>query len=103
MEIIIKFDEDHLVEICGSTAIEKYRRAMNRYQLDNNPDTPVILIEREAKLRKKICEKLLKHIKKCNVFNEAKLEDIEIYEDCYINPFKDSVTEFVRFKATLYI
>ena len=97
MHITINFDEVELKEICGKDAVEKYRRAMTRYQTSDNE----LISDRERTHREKICAQLSKHIKSSEVFSDKVVDDFSIDEDCYINPFQTVVTEFVRFVATL--
>ena len=99
MRIIIDFDEAELKEICGKDAVEKYRRAMSRYQTSDNE----LIADRERKHREKICAQLSKHIKSSEVFSDKLVEGFTIDEDCYIDSFQTVVTEIVRFVTTLDI
>ena len=99
MEIVATFDEKELKEICGNEVIEKYRRAMDRFQTSDNET----IAERERKQRRHICEKILKHLKESGLFTDGVVDKFGIDEDCYINPFYDNgVTEYVIFKAVLW-
>ena len=99
MEIVVTFDEKELKEICGSELIEKYRRAMDRFQTSDNET----ISERERKQRRHICEKISKHLKASGLFTDGVVDKFGIDEDCYINPFYDNgVTEYVIFKAVLW-
>lgn len=99
MNIEITFEEHQLKEICGSELIEKYRRAMDRFQTSDNET----IAEREHKQRRHICEKILKHLKESELFADGVIDKFGIDEDCYINPFYDNgVTEYVIFKAVLW-
>lgn len=96
MEISVTFGERELKEICGEDTIEKYRRAMNRYQTSDNET----IAKREKAHRDKIRKKLLKQLKESGVFSEGIVDKFWVSEDCYINPFNESVTEYVKFTAT---
>ena len=99
MEIVVTFDEKELKEICGNELIEKYRRAMDRFQTSDNET----ISERERKQRRHICEKISKHLKASGLFTDGVVDKFGIDEDCYINPFYDNgVTEYVIFKAVLW-
>ena len=99
MEIEITFEEKELKAICGNEVIEKYRRAMDRFQTSDNET----IAERERKQRRHICEKILKHLKESGLFTDGVVDKFGIDEDCYINPFYDNgVTEYVIFKAVLW-
>ena len=96
MEISVTFGEKELKEICGEDAIEKYRRAMNRYQTSDNET----IAKREQKYHEKISAKISKHMKSSGLFADGAVDKFRITEDCYINPFNSSVTEYVEFTAT---
>ena len=99
MEIEITFEEKELKAICGNEVIEKYRRAMNRYQTSDNET----IAKREQKHREKISAKISKHMKSSGLFADGVVDKFGIDEDCYINPFYDNgVTEYVTFKAVLW-
>lgn len=99
MEIEITFEEHQLKMICGEEVIEKYRRAMDRFQTSDNET----IAERERKQRRHICEKILKHLKESGLFTDGVVDKFGIDEDCYINPLYDNgVTEYVIFKAVLW-
>lgn len=98
MEIEITFEERQLKRICGEDEIERYRRAMNRFQVSDNET----IARRERKQRRQICEKISKHLKATGLFASGVVDRFEIDEDCYINPFNESVTEYVAFKAVMW-
>ena len=99
MNIEITFEEKELKAICGNEVIEKYRRAMDRFQTSDNET----ITERERKQRRYICEKILKHLNESKLFTDGVVDKFDIDEDCYINPFyENGVTEYVIFKAVLW-
>ena len=98
MNIEITFEEKELKAICGNEVVEKYRRAMDRYQTSDNET----IAERERKQRRYICEKILKHLMESGLFTDGVVDKFEIDEDCYIKPFNESVTQYVIFKAVLW-